>query len=110
MVDDYAPGTVTYRATDHLFVVRLTPERAAGADDVFVLSDLDPHNPPGRRSCRVTYRPDLGEQAAEGQFLDTCTGAVYDITGRGLAGDGLDLQVLPLQRGDDGRLRAAPGP
>lgn len=107
--DDYAPGSVVYRATDHLFVVRLTPERAGNGDDLVVLSDLDPHNPPGRRSCRVTFRPDRGEQAAGGQFYDACTGATYDITGRGLSGDGLDLQVLPLTRGDGERYRVRPG-
>lgn len=124
-VTDYAPGSVVYRSTDGLFVVRLADE------GLIALSDLDPHNPPGRRSCRVTFRPDLGgpdlggttpmdgvagrsgdgtaeREGTGGRFFDACTGAVYDLAGRGLNGDGLDLRRLPLIPGDEGRLLVEP--
>ncbi len=111
LVTDYEPGAIVYRSSDRFFVVRL--------DDgsVIALSDLDPHNPPGRSSCRVTFRPDLrsgevgsgdeGAEDASGRFFDSCTGSMYEISGRGLAGDGLDLSRLTL-RERDGRLSAKP--
>jgi hypothetical protein len=95
-LDRVPPGAVVYHASDHVFVVRL----ADGTP--LVLSDLDPHNPPGSDSCRVTFRPDLGGrdgsvrpdpggEAGSGRFFDACSGAQYDLAGRGLQGDGLDL-------------------
>ena len=111
LVTDYEPGAVVYRSSDRFFVVRLTD------GSMIALSDLDPHNPPGRTSCRVTFRPDLapgavgsGEEGAgeaSGRFFDACSGSMYDISGRGLAGDGLDLSRLTL-RERDGRLSAKP--
>ena len=98
----YVVGTPVYYASDHLFVVRLED------GSVIALSDLDPHNPPGRRSCRVTFRPDLGEDEESGRFFDACTGAMYDITGRGLRSGGLGLSRLEVES-DDGRLRVRPG-
>ena len=94
--DDYAAGAVVYRSTDGLFVVRQTD------GTVLALSDLDPHNPQGRTSCRVTFRPDLGGEEG-GRFFDQCTRSTYDLGGRGLSGDGRDLERLEL-REDDGRL------
>lgn len=98
----YIAGTPVYHASDHFFVVRLEDGR------VIALSDLDPHNPPGHRSCRVTFRPDLGGNEESGRFFDGCTGAMYDIAGQALGGDGLDLTQLEIES-DDGLLRVRPG-
>ena len=107
------PGSVVYHASDHVFVVR----RVDGS--VLVLSDVDPHNPPGRQSCRVTYRPDLGSTLGGspvgtpsdapsslegGRFYDVCSGALYDIEGRGLQGDGSDLRPVPFELDSEGQL------
>ena len=100
--DDYALASVVYRSTDGLFVVRL-PD-----GEVIALSDVDPHNPPGGE-CRVSFRPDLAGADGYGRFFDICSGAMYDISGRGL-GDSLDLGRLPLERGEDGTLRFAGEP
>ena len=104
-VTDYEPGTVVYWSTDRLFVVRLL------GGEVIALSDLDPHNPPGRRSCRVSFRPDLAVTTEDGRgvFFDACTGSLYDLEGRGLAGDGFDLLRLPVDQDDAGRLTVRPG-
>ncbi len=102
-VQDYEPGSVVYFASDGLFVVRLRD------GSLIVLSDLDPHNPPGRRSCRVTFRPDLAEGAERGRFFEACTGATYDVAGRGLGGDGLDLRRIEPEERDDGELHVNPG-
>jgi len=105
-VADYEPGAVVYRSTDSLFVVGLP------GGVVIALSDVDPHNPPGRSSCRVSYRPDLPAGAADdgqpGRFFDACTGSFYDLEGRGFAGDGLDLRRLPIDQDDAGRLKVRP--
>jgi len=82
-----------------LFVVRL-PDGA-----VVALADVDPHNPPGRTSCRVTFRPDLATSGELGRFFDACSGASYDIAGRARSGDGLDLRRIPIEQSKDGRLR-----
>ena len=99
-VEDYALASVVYRSTDGLFVVRL-PD-----GEVIALSDVDPHNPPGGE-CRVSFRPDLAGTDGYGRFFDICSGALYDISGRGLGDDGLDLRRLPLERGEDGKLELA---
>lgn len=100
-LDGRSPGTVVYHATDHVFVV----VQADGTP--LVLSDLDPHNPPGRTSCRVTFRPDLGGNDSPGRFFDACTGSTYDLAGRGLQGDGLDLRRLDSQLDAEGQLSIA---
>ena len=100
--DDYALASVVYRSTDGLFVVRLAD------GELIALSDVDPHNPPGGE-CRVSFRPDLAGADGYGRFFDICSGAMYDISGRGL-GDSLDLRRLPLERGEDGKLRFAGEP
>ena len=97
-VEDYEPGSVVYLSTARLFVVR----RLDGS--VIALSDLDPHSSP-EEGCRVTFRPDLAEEGEPGRFFDACTGSLYESSGRGRAGDGLDLQPIALERDDDGRLR-----
>ena len=97
-VDDYALASVVYRSTDGLFVVRLQ------GGEVIALSDVDPHDPPGSEACRVTFRPDLGEANEGGRFFDICSGALYDISGRALGEDGLDLRRLPLQQDEGGEL------
>ena len=101
-IEEVAPGTPVYFASDHVFVVR-------GIDgEIVVLSDLDPHNPPGRRSCRVTFRPDL--QASDGGvFFDACTGATYNLAGVGLQGDGLDLARIEAAISQDGQITIRPG-
>ena len=99
---DYTVEAPVYFASDHLFVVRLED------GSVIALSDLDPHNPPGRRSCRVTFRPDLGESEEPGRFFDACTGATYDVAGQALGGDDLDLIQLEVES-NDGRLSVRPG-
>lgn len=97
-VDDYAPGSVVYRSTDGVFVVRLLDGR------ILALSDLDPHNPGGRASCRVTFRPDLAQEGKPGKFFDRCTGSRYDLAGHSLSSDGRDLSQLPVWEDEDGRL------
>ena len=103
------PGSVVYHASDHVFVVR----RVDGS--ALVLSDLDPHNPSGRQSCRVTYRPDLGSAQGGspvgspssvdgGRFYDVCSGALYDIEGRAVRGDGSDLRPVTFQVDAEGQL------
>ena len=98
---DYPPGSVVYRATDGFYVVR------PADGEVFALSDTDPHNPPGWRGCRVTFRPDLtpaeapADAPVAGVFFDACTGSMYDIFGRGLSGDGLDLRRIAIERSGD---------
>lgn len=104
-VSRYAPGSVTYRSTDGFFVVR------APDGSVLALSDFDPHNPPGRKSCVVTFRPDLtkdGDRDDTGRFFDLCTGSTYDRGGRGESGDRLDLRRIRIELREDGRLRALP--
>jgi hypothetical protein len=100
-LDRVAPGAVVYHATDHVFVVR------AADGTPLVLSDLDPHNPPGRTSCRVTFRPDLGGEGDAGRFYDACSEATYDLAGRGLQGDGLDLRRVPFELDAEGQLSIA---
>ena len=97
-VDDYPFASVVYRSTDGLFVVRLP------AGEVIALSDVDPHNSPGSDECRVTFRPDLGKGDEPGRFFDICSGALYEMSGRTLGDDGLDLRRLPLEQREDGEL------
>jgi hypothetical protein len=100
-VDEYPLGSVVYRGTDGFFVVRI-----AGGE-LLALSDIDPHNSRWRSSCKVTFRPDLTPSRADagvapaGVFFDACTGSMYDITGRGTSGDGLDLRRIEIDRSDD---------
>ena len=105
-IERYAPGSVTYRSTDGVLVVR-QPDGG-----IVAFSDVDPHNPPGRPVCLVTYRPDLGEPRADGRtpgrFFDRCTGAMYDLDGHGVAGDGLNLRPVRVMEEDKGRLLAFP--
>ena len=96
----YVPNAVVYRSTDGLFVVR------PGEGAVVAFSDVDPHNPPGQRSCRVTFRPDLSAGGDPGRFFDICTGSMYDLSGHGLSGDGLDLRPVRVEQTENGRLRA----
>ena len=99
----YAAGSVVYRSTDGFFVVRLPDGQ------VLAISDVDPHNPPGRRSCLVTFRPDLKQDGEVGRFFDACTGSAYGLEGRGQSGDGLDLRRIRVERRADGGLTAWPG-
>lgn len=107
-VAEYPLGSVVYRATDGFFVVRLAD------GELLALSDVDPHNPRGRSSCKVTFRPDLAPPGASagvapaGVFFDACTGSMYDITGRGTSGDGLDLRRIEIDRSGDS-LSVSPG-
>ncbi len=101
-VEEFRPGAVVYRSTDGFFVAT-QPDGS-----VLALSDIDPHNPPGRRTCRVTFRPDLATDGETGQFFDVCTGSRYDIGGRALSGDGMDLKRLSVQQDDEGNLQVRP--
>ncbi len=95
------PGAVVYHATDHVFVV-------VGPDGTpLVLADLDPHNPPGRSTCRVTFRPELGGSDGAGRFFDACSGSTYDVAGHGQQGDGLDLRRVDSQLDARGQLSIA---
>lgn len=100
-LEGLAPGAVVYHASDHVFVV-IEADRSP-----VVLSDLDPHNPPGRDTCRVTFRPDLGDADSAGRFFDACTGSTYDPAGRGLLGDGLNLRRVATQLDNRGQLTIA---
>ena len=92
---------MVYRATDGLYVVR------SAEGELLALSDVDPHNRPARSDCRVTFRPDLAPAAGvagatgAGVFFAACTGSMYDISGRGLSGDGLDLRWIEIERSGD---------
>ena len=98
---DYPLGSVVYRSTDSLLVTRQLD------GSVVVFSDVDPHNQRGRDDCRVTFRTDLGDPP--GSFFDICTGSTYDLSGRSLSGDGLDLRRVTLEKDEEGRLKARPG-
>jgi hypothetical protein len=77
-------------------------------------SDADPHRTEDDSRCTVTFRPDLvGPDGPDGhgRFFDACSDSMYDITGRGLAGDGLDLSRVPVQAdGDRLRIRREDAP
>lgn len=104
-ITDYEPGVVVYFSSDHVFAVRL-PD-----GPVIALSDADPHGDDGDRRCTVTFRPDLAGPDGRGRFFDACSDSMYDITGRGLAGDGLDLTRVPVQEdGDRLRIRREDAP
>ena len=74
---------------------------------VIALSDVDPHNPGGSSECRVTFRPNLGEEDERGRFFDICSRAMCEVSGRTLEDDGLDLRRIPLEQGESGKLRLA---
>ncbi|MEE8421823.1 MAG: hypothetical protein V3S31_03495 [Dehalococcoidia bacterium] len=98
LITDYEPGVVVYFSSDHVFAVHL-PD-----GPVIALSDADPHSGDGESRCTVSFRPDLAGPDGYGRFFDACSDSMYDITGRGLAGDGLDLTRVPV-REDGDRLR-----
>ena len=99
-VEDYALASVVYHSTDGLFVVRL-PDGA-----LIALSDADPRGLADGEGCRVTFRPDLAGADGHGRFFDICSGALYDIGGRALAG-GPALRRLPLRVDGDGGIELA---
>lgn len=105
--DAYAAGTVTYVNEQNVFVVRLR-------DGSFLaLADLDFANRKSAvRKCRVQtldqadpalaglldrYRAKFSPQAAGSTllFAEACNGAIYDITGARLNGDGPNLDRYP---------------
>jgi hypothetical protein len=105
----YRPGAVVYFSSDRLFVVHIP----GGAVTAF--SDIDPHaeesesKRPSR--CRVTFLPDLAEPGEYGRFFDACTESMYDISGRSLRDDGLDLRRIPVyEDGDRLRIRRSDAP
>jgi hypothetical protein len=97
---DYPLGTVVYRSTDGLLVTRQLD------GSVVVFSDVDPHNAQGRDDCRVTFRTDLAVGDEPGRFFDICTGSTYDLSGRGLSGDGLNLRQVSVEPQENGTLKA----
>lgn len=113
--ESYPPGTVTHVPEHGLFVVNL----GAG---LLVLSDDDPASglPEGRR-CRVrahdagepgaaalvasySARISPGAEGAETVLVGDCGGAVYDVTGVRLDGDGPNLDRLESSVDEAGRV------
>lgn len=102
---DYEPGSVVYFSSDRVVVVHI-PD-----GPVTVCSDLDPHVEEGEARCRVTFRPDLAALGEYGRFFDACTESMYDISGRSLAGDDLDLRRITVSEdGDRLRIRRSDAP
>lgn len=114
--DAYAPGSVEYVGNANLFLVRLR-------DGSFVaLSDLDaPNRATSARRCRVALvglnDPGLGASAetlqrqmsasaagASAILREACNGAVYDIAGARLEGDGPNLDRYPVTIARSGRI------
>lgn len=111
----YAFGSVTSAAEDRLYVVRL-------AEGTFLaLADLDDASrAAGRQECRIAPIPREDPRlagllarhnarispAAKGlQFLFTgCDGALYDVTGIRVDGDGANLDRYATSSDDQGRL------
>lgn len=113
----YAPGSVEFNGEHNFFLVRLP-------DATFLaLSDLDAANRANQaRRCRVSLAnltdPSLGTPAdalsrrttagaagASVVFRETCNGAIYDVAGARLNGDGPNLDRLTVTVGKDGHLR-----
>ncbi len=102
---DYEPGAMVYFSSDHVFAVR------PADGPVVAFSDIDPHREDDGSRCTVPFRPDLAGPDGRGRFFDACSDSMYDITGRGLAGDGLDLSRVPIQAdGDRLRIRREDAP
>lgn len=113
----YAPGSITFESDYNIYIVRM-------ADGTFfALSDLDAANreSPGRR-CRVapipTNDPDLPgileryrnafsprAAGATAVFREDCNGALYDVTGVRLNGEGPNLDRHDVEIDDSGFLR-----
>jgi hypothetical protein len=114
--DAYAIGSVEFVGANNFFLVRLT-------DATFLaLSDLDAANRANQaRRCRVALtdvadsslgvetalleaKMTAGATGARAVFRETCNGAIYDIAGARLAGDGPNLDRYPMTIGADGHL------
>lgn len=115
--DAYALGSVEFNGEHNFFLVRLP-------DATFLaLADLDAANRANQaRRCRVALAnltdPTLGIPAdalarrmtadasgASVVFRETCNGAIYDLAGARLNGDGPNLDRLAIDIGKDGHLR-----
>jgi len=112
----YAPGSIEFNGDHNFYLVRFL-------DGSFVaLSDLDAANRANQaRRCRAQLAtiadPSLGTPAdtlsarmtakasgATTVLRESCNGAVYDIDGARLNGDGANLDQYPVTLGKDGRL------
>ncbi len=113
----YAPSSITFEPNYNLYIVRMS-------DGTFIaLSDLDAANraSPGRR-CRVqpipTDDPELpgilerhrnafSPRAAGSTavFRESCNGALYDVTGVRINGEGPNLDRHDVEVDDSGFLR-----
>lgn len=112
----YAPGSVEFVGEENLFLVRLAD------GEYLALADLDAANRarPDRR-CRVApmqltdarlpgilerYGAVMSDDAAGSTlvFREECGGALYDVTGLRLDGDGRNLDRYPVSIDGAGRL------
>ncbi|MEO8539271.1 MAG: hypothetical protein ABI577_05980 [bacterium] len=112
----YAEGSIEFVGAENFFIVRLR-------DGTFVaLADLDQANRANQaQRCRVNLAdisdPSLGVSAlalsaamtadargASTILRETCNGAIYDISGARLNGDGANLDRYPISLADDGHL------
>ena len=114
--DAYAIGSVEFIGSNNFFIVRLRDA------SFLALSDLDAANRANQaRRCRVGLAdvadPSLGVAAevleakmtgaatgARAVFRETCNGAIYDIAGARLTGDGSNLDRYPISIAADGHL------
>lgn len=115
--DAYALGSVEFNGEHNFYLVRLP-------DATFLaLSDLDAANRANQaRRCRVALTDltdgTLGSPAetlsrrmtpaatgATAVLRETCNGAIYDIAGARLNGDGPNLDRFPISVASDGHLR-----
>lgn len=114
--DAYALGSVEFNSAHNFYIVRFL-------DASFVaLSDLDAANRANQaRRCRVLMTTvndtSLGSSAdslsarmtadaagASVVLRESCNGAIYDISGARLNGDGANLDQYPVSIGKDGHL------
>lgn len=112
----YAPGYVEYIGDENVFIVRLLN------GEFLALSDLDAANRAAQsRRCRVALtaindpaigipiatlqgRISAGATGSSSVFREACLGAVYDLTGARLTGDGRNLDRHPVSIDSSGRL------
>jgi len=112
----YALGAVEFVGARNFYLVRLSPR------EFLALSDLDAANRANpQRRCRVSpipataprlpgllerYSPAANPAAAGSTLLfeETCNGAIYDVTGLRLAGEGPNLERYPLSFSPDGHV------
>lgn len=113
----YAIGSVEFIGARNFYIIRLSPR------EFIALSDLDAVNRANvQRRCRVipvaptdpslpgllNRSSNLTSPGARGStllFREACNGAVYDVTGLRLDGEGANLERYPVSFSPDGHLR-----